>query len=224
MTDHWTDRLSDYLDDDLSPSERGACEKHVASCADCRGTLAALRAVKERAGALLDPPAPNDLWAGIATRIGTAGSSSASRPRLFVLPRRRAYGIWPSVAAAAVTIAVTVGAVWFAVATRQAPATGAAVVAGDSSGVPLQLASFDAARVDGEIAQLQQALDRGRGRLDPATVVVLEKNLALIRRATEDAREALAKDPANRELQDYFSATVQSKLDLMRRATAMVGV
>jgi len=93
--------------------------------------------------------------------------------------------------------------------------------AGDTAA---HLAAFDATRIDGEIAQLQTALDRGRGKLDPATVKVLETNLETIRKATEDARAALARDPANRELQDYFASTVQSKLDLMRRATAMAGV
>ena len=53
---------------------------------------------------------------------------------------------------------------------------------------------------------------------------MLEKNLKLIRTATEDARKALLADPANAELQDYFAGTVQSKLELMRRATAMAGV
>ena len=85
MTDHWMAQLSEYLDGDLALPERRALEHHLGTCADCRDTLAGLRAVTERAAALVDPPAPNDLWAGIAQRIGTAGSTSADAPALVPL-------------------------------------------------------------------------------------------------------------------------------------------
>ena len=222
MSDTWTASLSDHLDGDLAPSDAHALERHLETCAECRTTLAQLRAVKERAAALVDPLAPDDLWAGIASRIGTAGSTSASGAHRVLPPRRRAWAAWMVPAAAAAAVALVLGVQWFA---GHALHRAGPVAAG--TGAPAettQLATFDAARVEGEIAQLQQALDRGRGKLDPKTVAVLEKNLKLIRSATEDARRALAADPANRELQDYFAGTVQSKLDLMRRATAMAGV
>jgi anti-sigma factor RsiW len=221
MTDTWTDTLSDHLDGDLPPSEARALERHLETCDECRTTLEQLRAVKDRAAALVDPPAPNDLWAGIASRIGTAGSTSAPG-RILDLPRRRSWTVWSLPAAAAAAVALVLGAQWFG---GHAPQGGRSPAAGAAAPTETtQLATFDAVRVDGEIAQLQLALDRGRDRLDPKTVAVLEKNLKLIRSATEDARSALAADPANRELQEFFAATVQSKLDLMRRATAMAGM
>src|SRR6516164_966506 len=67
MRDRFSDLLSDYLDHDLP-----------------RGEAAALERVKARAAALVDPPAPTDLWAGIASRIGTAGTTSA-KPRRHVV-------------------------------------------------------------------------------------------------------------------------------------------
>ncbi len=224
MNDHLTHALSDYLDGDLGPHERASADAHLASCAECRALLEELRAVKDRAGALVDPPTPDDLWAGIASRIGSAGSATASRGRILALPRRRAFSAWPSLAAAAAVLVVAFGAFWLVNGARRAEAPGTVATRDAAPAETTQLATFDAARVEGEIAQLQRSLDRGRGKLDPKTVQVLEQNLALIRQATEDARAALAKDPANRELQDYFAGTVQSKLDLMRRATAMVGV
>ena len=33
--DQWTNRLSDYLDDELPPQERAGLEAHLASCAEC---------------------------------------------------------------------------------------------------------------------------------------------------------------------------------------------
>jgi len=87
-----------------------------------------------------------------------------------------------------------------------------------------ELATFDATQIESEIGQLQQALDRGHDKLDPKTIQVLEENLRIIRKATEDARRALEKDPANRDLQQYFAGSVQSKLELVRRATQLAGV
>jgi len=99
------------------------------------------------------------------------------------------------------------------------PATSAQPGTGTTS-----VASFDAAQIESEIVQLQQALDRGRDKLDPKTVQVLEENLRIIRKATEDARHALEQDPANRDLLQYFAGSVQSKLELVRRATQLAGV
>lgn len=107
------------------------------------------------------------------------------------------------------------------------PADGSApsLAAADSATAgPARLATFDADAVEGEIADLQTALEKGRGKLDPKTIAVLEKNLTLIRQATEDARRALAADPANQDLRNYFASNVHRKLELMRRATSLAGV
>ncbi len=221
MSDTWTEFLSDHLDGGLAPSDARELERHLETCAECSETLARLRAVKDRAAALVDPPAPDDLWAGIASRIGSAGSTGAAGPRVLALPRRHATAAWAVPAAAAAAVALVIGVQWFA---GHAPRRAEPLAAAPAPAETAQAATFDAERVEGEIAQLQQALDRGRGKLDPKTISVLETNLKVIRAATEDARRALAADPANRELQDYFAATVQSKLALMRQATAMAGM
>ena len=43
MKDQWTDRLSEYLDGELTGPERTTLEAHVASCDACRTTLDELR-------------------------------------------------------------------------------------------------------------------------------------------------------------------------------------
>jgi predicted anti-sigma-YlaC factor YlaD len=51
---HWTHaHLSDYLDDDLSHSERDRIEQHVGMCPQCRRVLRTLRRTLER---LMDLP------------------------------------------------------------------------------------------------------------------------------------------------------------------------
>ena len=245
MSDRFTELLSDYLDHDLPHGEAEAVERHLAGCAECRDTLAALDSVKARAAALVDPPVPTDLWAGIASRIGPAGSSSASfiRRALAVrgpaamgyagptapsrrLPvRARGWGVPQWAAAAAAFAVVALGLSWFA-QDRLRPVLRQAADPTRVSPGPIEAstASFDATRIETEIGQLQQALARGHDKLDPKTVQVLEENLRIIQKATEDARQALRKDPANRDLQDYFTASVQSKLNLVRRAAALAGV
>jgi hypothetical protein len=114
---------------------------------------------------------------------------------------------------------VAVGAAWF-VQTRTIPA-----------GTPSQTtthvdpnANFNADHIENEIQDLQAALERGRGKLAPETVKVLEENLRVIHKALNDARTALAQDPANVELKDYLAGSVQKKLDMVKRAAELAGV
>src|SRR6185369_16620368 len=94
MKDQFSDLLSDYLDHDLPRGEAEALERHLADCAECRDTIAALERVKTRAAALVDPPAPTDLWAGIASRIGTAGATSVNPRRVVVHERPSRPAAW----------------------------------------------------------------------------------------------------------------------------------
>ena len=48
MNHPWTDKLSDYVDDELSVSDREMLEAHIATCDDCRETVAELRRVMEQ--------------------------------------------------------------------------------------------------------------------------------------------------------------------------------
>jgi len=222
MTDRFTGLLSDYLDHDMARSEADSVRRHLETCAECREVLESLANVKARAAALVDPPAPADLWAGIASRIGTAGSSSAA-PHVIELPvpRKRAWSLWQPLAAAAAFAVIAGGALWLSHGWFRDAST---TVAKGPQSTTYTSAGFDPAQIEGEIGQLQQALDRGRGKLDPKTVQVLEENLRIIHKATEDARKALEQDPANRDLQDYLAGSVQRKLDLVRRAAVMAGV
>src|SRR5207247_1487211 len=108
--DQWTDRLSEYLDGEISGPERTTLEAHVASCDACRTTLDELRRVVTNARALDDRPPTVDLWPAIATRIGLA-SRSTVRP----LARRFAFTV-PQLAAASVVLALlSGGAAWLIV-------------------------------------------------------------------------------------------------------------
>ena len=81
MTDQWTDRLSEYLDNELTPGERQQLETHIAGCPACRETLDELKAVVARAGRLEDREPDYDLWPGVREAI--------SRHRVVELDSRR---------------------------------------------------------------------------------------------------------------------------------------
>ena len=54
MSDQWTDRLSEYLDDELPPDERAELEAHLRHCAACGAVLADLKRIVTRARGLDD--------------------------------------------------------------------------------------------------------------------------------------------------------------------------
>src|SRR6266699_1570807 len=102
MKDEWTDRLSEYLDEEPAAPERTALEAHLASCDACRTTLEELRRVVTNARALDDRPPAADLWPAVAARIGVSSRLKA-RP----VVRRLSFTVTvPQLAAASVVLAL----------------------------------------------------------------------------------------------------------------------
>jgi hypothetical protein len=234
MTDQWTDRLSEYLDDELTPDERAGVEGHLRHCVTCGAVLADLKRIVARAQGLEDRPPPRDLWPAIAARIG-ASPAPADRGDVVALDATRRRRRWsfslPELAAAGIALmALSGGAAWLlhpggtppaAVATRPtaAPAlspTGSPRVALTSSRRAAGQ-SYDAA-----VADLEGVLTAGRGRLDSTTVRVIERNLATIDSAIAQAQRAVAADSANVYLNSHLAETMRRKLELLRQAAALV--
>src|SRR6185295_6727497 len=74
---------------------------------------------------------------------------------------------------------------------------------------------------DAAVADLENAVRKGRGRLDTSTIAIVEHNLQIIDQAIDQARQALASDPANSYLSSHLFEARRRKLDLLRRAAAM---
>jgi len=214
MTDPWIDRLSEYLDGELTPAERAALDTHLAGCRQCAMTLDELRAVAARAGALLPRAPESDLWPGIAQRID---APPAVVP--FSTRRRRFSFTMPQLVAAGLALMImSGGGVW--VLNHGGRATDMPKVAASPSAVlPI---SFADPHYDEAIADLQQTLQDGRSQLDPQTIRIIEANLAAIDQAIDQCRQALAADPANLYLHNHLAEARQRKLALLRRAAEMV--
>ena len=213
MTDTWMDRLSEYLDDELPPSERAALDAHLATCRECSATLAELRDVVARAGSLAPRPPAEDLWPGVEARLAPRGRIAAFTRA----PRRFSFTVPQLVAAGLALMVMSGGGVW--VLQHGGRATSMPPMAATNEAVP---ASLMDPRYDEAIADLEQALDAGRSQLDPGTIRILEANLETIDKAIEESRRALASDSANVFLNTHLAEARQRKLALLRRATALV--
>jgi len=211
MHDHGTERLSAFLDDELTRDEREAVEAHLSACAACRDVLEELREVTRRARQLDDRPSARDLWSGIADRLEPRRAASIWRRRLtFTLPQAVAAGLALAI--------LSGGAVWLSRVDRTArPGAGP----GAGAAPPVVRVNLADESYDHAISDLEAVLADGRARLDPRTYAVIERNLRTIDRAIADARRALEADPGNVYLNNHLATARQRKLSLLRRATAL---
>jgi hypothetical protein len=164
---------------------------------------------------LRDEEPSRDLWPGVASRI----VPSVHRTVSFT---------WSQLAvAASLLIAVSAGLTWFVARPPVAtPGSTEAVVQaqdepmGSATG-QVEQANFADKQYDAAVTDLEKILRDDRDRLDPATVMVIERNLRAIDDAIAQAREALDKDPANPYLNSHLADSRRRKLELLRRATTL---
>lgn len=227
MTEHWIDRLSDYIDDDMDPSERAALEDHLADCDVCSATLTDLRKLVKAAAGLEDRPPERDLWPGIAERLEErgpvvvpfdAGRSARRRFRLSL----------PQMAAAVVAaLLIGVAGTWFAIERGEPGApTVAEAPAGGSSGRPsgtspiVSVSESAAGPSYAEaVAELEAMLEQRRDRLDPETLRAVERNLEILDQAITEIRIALEENPDDPYLNRHLATTMKRKVDVLRQAT-----
>jgi hypothetical protein len=136
--------------------------------------------------------------------------------------------VWQLAAAAVLLIAVSGGmAVRFLAPSpvdNASVAGGAETADGGFDRLPvsdLAAARMDDPAYDAAIADLKATLEDNRGALDPATVKVVEDDLLIIDQALDEARRALAREPANDYLTEHLVETRRRKLDLLRHAAVL---
>ncbi|MBW3660587.1 MAG: zf-HC2 domain-containing protein [Gemmatimonadetes bacterium] len=230
MTEHWTNRLSDYLDEDMDPRERRRVEAHLAECEMCAAALADLRRIVAEAAALEDVPPERNLWPGIAERLGERRAvvvplESAARAR-----RRFSLSLPQLAAAVLAVLLVGVGGAWLALeeggsadptvaeAPRRAPGEDRV----DTSPIVAVAEDADQTSYAEAVADLEARFEETRDRLDPETVRAVQQNLAIIDQALAEIRAALAEDPNDPYLNRHLATTMRRKVDVLRQATEAV--
>jgi anti-sigma-K factor RskA len=215
--------LDDYVTGDLSEEVAPAVEEHLTGCALCTAEVESLRRMLSRAAELpksIEPPA--EAWSNIRSAISRDESGSTARgvfsrsgekQRLFVL------------AAAAILIAVLSSAGTAIYLGRGNSGTKSNAIANGSAGeaTPATLAAFTIEENNylRTASILQDLLDQQEASLAPETVAQLKASLRTIDEAILEARNALARDPANKLLVQMLSASYRQKVDLLRRTTEL---
>ncbi|MEO8334836.1 MAG: hypothetical protein ABI664_07680 [bacterium] len=220
MTDHLSfEQLCDLIDGVLSPAVESTTRAHLRACEECTSRLSAISALAASTSALpqsIAPPA--GLWDDIRKEL---------EPRDML--RRRRGPVWQlrHLAAAAVVIAIASSALTALIlrdrnASVASTATPAAPAPAPDAVVelPARYASVEHGYTR-SVETLQRVLDERRDSLAPSTVATVERTLRIADSAIAEARDALARDPANRALAALFASNYERKIDLLRRATEL---
>ncbi len=247
MTRHIDDtRLNDYLEGLVTEDVARAVEVHLAACEGCSGRLEALTLLLSELAGLPDAAAPTrDLWSGVRAGIGAGLGHGEVENQETVADEHVAIPIWRGrsagtrrfsfsaaqlLAASVVWTLLSGGTVWMALTAgpdeEVVAATDITPVAEDRGGLRSTLSAVQVATTEYEqaIASLESILELGRDRLDPQTVATIEANLGIIDRAIAEARRALADDPNNPALNRLLIKYEQSKLRVLRQASAAVQI
>ena len=224
-------QFHDYLDGLLDATERSSVDAHLAACQACRSGLADLYDVVEGLAALSRKARPErDLWPGIEARIGEprGAATLAGEAVAEVIPmagrgvsrRRISLTVGQLLAAGVVLATVSAGTVWMALGPGGTPDGGRVAEQGEP--VAVQQVSHAYEDYDQAVEELEEILRAGRTVLDGRTVLVLEKSLAEIDSAIEEAREALAADPASPDRAWALTNNMRRKLGVLRQAAGII--
>ena len=162
-----------------------------------------------------------DLWSGIQSKISQQANAAPAKKTsgiTFTLPQLAM--------AASLLIAVASGATWFiahptVTETKEPVIQAYGVTAEDDNGGQIIKANFADAQYNAAVSDLETVLREERDRLDPRTVLIIERNLKAIDDAINEARTALNNDPANPYLNSHLADARRRKLDLLRQATGL---
>ncbi|OYW04988.1 MAG: hypothetical protein B7X11_02345, partial [Acidobacteria bacterium 37-65-4] len=156
-----------------------------------------------------------DLWPGIAERI-----RAGSRPPATARPRRRPAAFsWGAIAAGAALLVLATAALTF-VLTRRVGGGPGPRPAGAGTTVLASMRSKRTGFLE-ERQRLLAAFESRKSTLQPATVAVVEKNLAIIDDALAQIGAALRKDPNNADLGTLLAGAYRQELALLGQAARM---
>jgi anti-sigma factor RsiW len=219
MSEDRFDLLNDYLDGALPAEARAELERRLETDAELAAELRELRGLVAAAAELpREMTPPRDLWPDIERRLSPARIVRLRFPRPAVLWRAGAL----AAAAALVIFVLTSNRDG-----KQDPESAQMAAAGETApeaGVPDGAAPEDVspeARLDLEYAaasrEVLERLERGE-QLDPETVDLIRRNLAIIDEAVREIREAIDASPDDARLHRQLNTEVRRRGEVLRQA------
>ena len=210
--------LDDYVMGDLDDAARPPVAEHIAACDICRAEVESLEKIRSLSRELpreLTPPA--DAWSTIREAIERDHTAIGATRKSNRASWQRPLGI---AAAIVIVAALSSGSTYLYLRDSgvRSPATTMVQQATPSTLAAFTLQENDFLR---NAAILQDLLDQQEGSLAPETVAQLKASLRTIDEAILEARNALARDPANKMLVEMLTANYRQKLDLLKRTTEM---
>ena len=214
--------LDDYVTGELTEDARGPVADHIAGCEICAAEVESLKAILARAADLpksIDPPA--EAWSNIRSAIERDKIAVATHAGISA----RFWRAYALAAAAVLLVILSSAGTALYMSSRNSDERSSRVAANSptSAATPATLAAFTIEENTylRNVAVLQDILDQQEASLAPETVAQLKDSLRTIDEAILEARNALARDPANKLLIEMLSSTYRQKVDLLRRTTEM---
>lgn len=225
--DPWIDRLSEFLDGDLSPREAKAVEEHLQACPGCRAVREDLEEVRRRARALPDREPSRDLWPEIRDRLGEDPLEekviSLKRRRPTPAGRREPFALSIPQAAAAALVLLAGG--WLA-GTTLTPEPGSDALPDrrpdvEFVGLEGNVPGFPGA-LSRELVSLERRVLEGLDTLEPTTRATLLRNLDVIDRAIRESLDALSRDPGSDYLRGHLGGALERKRAYLERMSTLL--
>jgi hypothetical protein len=213
----YDDLLDDYVDgvratDHPSDERFAAFEQHLAGCTRCQALVADLTSIRLAASTLDEHIPPPRLWATIASSL-----DEQQRQPWWQRQLGGVFSAWvPAAVAASIALLLVAGglSVWQQRWVEPPQQVGGPQPEGESS-IPAEQ------HYDQAIAGLQQLAEAQNAALDPETRAVLTKNLAVIDRAIDESRAALAREPASTLAQESLLDALETKVTLLQDTVAL---
>lgn len=212
------DRMNDWVDGLLDPSEAAAMAAHRDACAPCAAAHEALQDIVARARELPDSVEPaRDLWPHLEARLAASPQAQGADPRRRGWLPRMAWGGLAAAAGVAVVAAATVLVLTNRLGPQPEPAPVAAAFPARPSSLEAVVFALEA-ECRGAGIQLLASVRGHDGGLGEAASASFTESLAVLDRAIEETRNALVDDPENRRLQAMLAERYQRKLNLLQEA------
>jgi len=210
--------ISEALGDTLGPDQAEKLERHLSSCAECRGLREDFRMIVRDAGRL-EIPAPSDrVWQGIKTRMDETRQKALAKARPVIREKRPLFGLplfspaYRFVAVGFLAVAVVAAGVVFS-------------LRGFRSGAPTALdKSMNTTLAKLEEAQryyklalkaLDEAIAAQKGDLDPRIEQAFLRNREAVEASVAVCEETVAGRPSDIDVRNLLLSAYQEKLDLL---------